>query len=152
VPFYFVSCIRTGDRVDCVVEQRMLALVPFETTTIRGLDRAEVVLEAGSGFGTRRTTDTYFVVLTDNDDHATKFMLDSMRSPSDAPSKALVDGINAFIASDDEHHSDWAVALLGYGPFLPAALGAIFLMLVGWNFVSTRLGGGERATRDGTSK
>jgi hypothetical protein len=141
VPFVFVECTRTGDRVDCAVEQRMLALIPFDSTAIRGLERAEMVLEDGSGVGSRRTTDTHFLVLTDDDGNAQRFMLDSMRNPSSSQGTALAESINAFVASSDDRFSGSAVPLLGYGPLLPAALGAVFLMLVGWDFVSTRLSG-----------
>jgi hypothetical protein len=138
-PFVFVQCTRDGRQVDCVVEQRMLALIPFEATTVRGLERADVVLEEGSGTGDRRTTDTNFLVLTDLHGDETRFMLDSMRNASAAHHEPIVAGINAFIASSDERYSDWTAPLLGYAPLLPAALGAIFLSLVAWDFVATRL-------------
>ncbi|MEX2185759.1 MAG: hypothetical protein WD875_03150 [Pirellulales bacterium] len=138
-PFVFVECTRTGQQVDCVVEQRMLALIPFASTTIRGLDKADIVLEPGTGTGNRRTTDTYFLVLTDRHGNATRFMLDSMQNPTAAHHEPIVAGINDFIALTDERHSDWTAPLLAYAPFLPAILGAIFLSLVAWDFVATHL-------------
>jgi hypothetical protein len=145
VPFLFVKCTRSGDRVNCVVEQRMLALIPFDSTAIHGLDRAEVVVEDGSGSGSRRTTETSFLVLVDREGVAKRFMLDSLRNPSATQGTGLADGVNDFVASGGEQFADWAAPLLGYGPFVPAALGAVFLILVSWDMVSTRDRSGDGA-------
>ncbi len=139
VPFVFVQCTRDGQQVNCVVEQRMLAIIPFESTTVRSLDRADVVLEPGSGLGNRRTTDTLFLVLTDTQGEATKIMLDSLQSPIAAHHEPTTAAINAFVASSDLHFSDWTAPLLAYAPFLPAVLGVVFLSLVAWDFVASRV-------------
>jgi hypothetical protein len=54
-------------------------------------------------------------------------------------SETFAKGIESFLASDESEYSNWTVSLIGYGALVPAALGLLFLSLVTWDFVGTRL-------------
>jgi hypothetical protein len=139
LPFVFFDCARLDERVDCVVQQRLLGLIPFQVTDVydvRGAAWMRVEGELGGG-GEGRTTDADYVVLTNFAGAETSFM-----SGSD---KGVAQGIERFLADGGARtHSTWTVPLMGYASVAVAALGALFTSLVLWDMAATRLS--KRAT------
>jgi hypothetical protein len=140
VPFIFVTCMRSGEQVECVVQQRMIGFIPFDTTTIEDLRTADFLVEQGTRNATGgRTTDTAYLRLTDASGTENKVMLESGEEMIMTRSETFAKGIESFLASDESEYSNWTVSLIGYGALVPAALGLLFLSLVTWDFVGTRL-------------
>lgn len=140
VPFIHVNCTRNGELVDCVVQQRLLGLIAFDTTTIRDLRTVSLVIEDGTfaESGHINTTDTACLVLADATGVAKKFILESGQKADMTRSRKLSDQVETFLGSKESRLSAWTVPLLGYGPFLPAIVGLLLLSLVLLDFLGTR--------------
>jgi hypothetical protein len=134
VPFASFECARGEGRTGCVVQERLLGVVPARTVSVSEPRSARLWLDEGQpGTGGKaRTRDAYFVILTAADGNETRVM-----SSRDV---VVVDEINGFLADPEAMaYSGWTVPPLGYAPILPALLGLLFISLVGWDVVSSRL-------------
>lgn len=141
LPFLHVNCTRHGERVVCVVQQRLLGLIPFDTTTIRDLKTASLRFEEGNfaDSGHVDTTDTAHLVLANEMGDERKILLESGRKMDMTRSRTFIEKIERFLGSNESRFSTWTVPLLGYGPFLPAVLGIVFMSFVLFDFVGARL-------------
>ena len=140
VPFIHVNCTRHGEQVDCVLQQRLLGLIPFDTHTIRDLKTARLLVDQGTSNSARtRTTDTAYLILANTNGDEKKVMLESGEEMDMTRSQTFAERIESFLGSNELRFSTWTVPLIGYGPFLPAVLGLLLLSLVLCDFVGTRL-------------
>lgn len=129
IPFVSVSCTRSGKIVECVIEKRILGLIPINTTRVNGLAKARVALETGS-HKMVGTTDTYYFMFDDATGGETKVMASPFRE-FEGPVKSVVADINAFLDDDSQDSfSTWFSSLLGWVGLLPVALGGILFLCV----------------------
>lgn len=147
VPFIHVTCTRNAEQVECVVQQRLLGLIPFDTTTIRDLKTASLQVDQGTRSSTRiKTTDTAHLILANAQGEEKKVLLESGEEFDMTRSQTFADGIESFLDSSDSRFSNWTVPLIGYGPFVPAVLGLLLLSLVLCDFVGTKFGTAQPKT------
>ncbi len=140
VPFVHVSCMRNGERVECRVQKKMIGLIPYETTKITDLKKASLRVEQGSrSSGGIETTDTAYLTLVDAEGVEKSIMLESGKEMGMTRAETFAEGIETFLRSDQPAFSNWTASFIGYGALVPAALGFLFLALVTWDFVGTRL-------------
>ena len=140
LPFVHVSCIRDGERVECVVQEKMLALITYQTTKISDLQKASLGVEQGTRSSSQiETTDSAYLTLLDADGSEKSFLLESIKEIDMTRPRAFAQELETFLHSDDPVFSNWTVSLLGYGALVPAFLGLLFLALVAWDYVGSKL-------------
>lgn len=116
----------------------MLGVIAFSTTTIRDLVSADVLFVAGK-ISPTRTTDTYYIQLTDGNDNVTKIMAGDRTTDGATP---VVKEIAAFLADPSQQsYSDWTMYFVGYLAIVPGLVGMLFLSMVLWDIATTRLPG-----------
>ncbi len=143
LPFVHVKCMRVDDRVEFVMQQNMLGLITYNETTVHDLKSVKLEIEFGTGFGDHQTTDACYLQLSDSDGDESRIMLGTGRNISTSRSDALVERIDAVLDSSESSMSSWFVSWISYTPLLPAAMGILFMSLVTWDFIVTRLFGTE---------
>lgn len=140
VPIVHVSCIRIGDRVECQVQRKLIGLITYSTTRIDDLKAVGLRVEQGTrSSATTETTDAAYLTLVDAEGVEKSFLLESFKEMGTARNKTFAEGIENFLRSDEPTFSNWTVSLIGYGAFVLAALGFLFLGLVTWDFIGTRV-------------
>ena len=111
-PFISIQCVRDGDRIESVIEKRILGLIPFNTTRIEHLAGVSLLLETGVNQRIR-TVDTYYFQFDDSQGNETKVMARPYKGFAE-PLRAVVAEINAFL-DDDDAHSIWIGGEVGIG-------------------------------------
>ncbi len=140
VPFVHVSCLRIGDRVECRLQKKLIGLIPYQTTQIADLKQVSLRVEQGANpSGKAETTDTAYLTLVDAVGGEKSVILEAGREMPMTRAENFAEGIENFLRSNEPAFSGWTVSYLGYGALVPAALGCLFLGLVTWNFVGTRM-------------
>lgn len=124
-PVSVFSLTREDGRVDCVVEQRLLWVLPFSRLSSDDVRNIGVHREEAGGRQSDSRQPTYYLQLTDA--AGNKQLTPANQTTVDD----LAAQLNAFLKDSKEPSlTEWTVPLLGYAAIIPAAFSLLFLLLV----------------------
>ena len=140
VPVVHVALTRNGERVEGRIQKKMLGLISYETTKFTDLKQASLKVEQGTWkSGGNKTSDSAYLVLVDAEGDEQIILLESGNEMIMTRAEKFTESIEHFLRSDERALSNWTVSFIGYGAFVPAVLGFLFLALVAFDFAGKRL-------------
>jgi hypothetical protein len=112
-------------RVDCLMQQRVLGVIPIQTLMISNLRSVSVhEVQAGRTSDRRTGSSSFYIKLVDGNRKETL-------TPANAGTVHEVTArLSAFLQSDEPSISEWTIPFLGSVAAFPAVVSLLFLLLV----------------------